>query len=211
MAGGRPGRDPRSAPGATARPAPDARGAASTGRSWEALPGSTVTRPSDPACSRRESLGEGGRHPIGLAIGQERIARERQALRPEPLRVRIAGEAERPMDRAKDGAPGRYPAARQVRHDGIEWLVDRDHEAVIYVALAAIGRYSAARSAHERRAISRRQRAPARDEGGEPWKLAATERGLYVGHLVVEGRRQVGPPAVVARGADAGVGGGGAA
>ena len=103
------------------------------------------------------------------------------------------------MDRAKDRSPRRDAPALEVRQNRIERRVDRDHEAVVDVTLARVGRHSAARRARERGAIARGERAAPRDEGVEPRQLAAAERRLHVGHLVVEARRQLGSLVVVAR------------
>src|SRR5206468_10851224 len=58
---------------------------------------------------------------------------------------------------------------------------------------------AAAWRARQRRAIARGERAAPRDEGVQPRQLAPAERGLHVGHLVVEARRQLGALVVVAR------------
>ena len=124
-------------------------------------------------------------------------------MRPQPVGLRVAADAEGPVDRTEDGASRRDAPSRQAVEHGAERALDRHDESVEHVTLARVARRETARGGRQARTVACGDCPPARDEGVEAAELAPAERRLDVRQLEVEPRSQVLALVVVPRVADA--------
>src|SRR2546425_3475853 len=141
--------------------------------------------------SRAERLGERCTDRVHLGVGERRVARERETVRPQPIGLGIAAKTEGAVDRSEDGTSHRDAPSREALEKRTDWPLERHDEPVEHVTPPRVARGATAGKGRQARAVAGGDRPPAGDEGVQAAELAPAERGLDARPLEVEPRHQV--------------------